>query len=168
MTAETTADVTPIQAVRDDADYLTFEGKKFLVAPKMGAMAYMRFAHIADQGVEVEDLETLAAIYDVLEQAIDPADWGSFQAHARSTRADIEDLIKLVQQAVAVMSARPTRRPTDSSSGPSGTAPSSSVVSSSVVSSDLSPREAQRREHLSLLRPVDELVEAIALASGTG
>lgn len=156
MTAQQAEQVSDAIAAELDHDgEFEFMGRWFRVADKMGLMPYLRFAHIAKLGVEKDDLEAMAATYDVLAQAVHPDDWEAFCQHATETRADEDEIIKAVHASTAVMSARPQVRPSDSSVGPQDTETSSSAGLSSPVS--LTPRQAQLREHLKLMPPVDQI-----------
>ncbi|MFI6228633.1 hypothetical protein ACIBCR_15130 [Micromonospora echinospora] len=105
-------------------------GRKFRIAEKVGLMPLMRFAVAAKAGANADDMESLAAMYGVLKDCIDPNEWPAFEQHAMDTKADGEDLFKVVAEAIHVLSARPTQRPTVSSDGPPTTSPSSKEPSS--------------------------------------
>lgn len=157
--------VTPVESDQDGV--LVFMGRPFRVAEKFGLMPLIRFGYLSKKGLDTADESALAAMYEVIEQAIDPEEWDAFCDHATQTRADADELMTAVAQAIQVISSRPTVRPSDSSDGPSATEMSSSADSSGEVSSDLTAREAQRREHLRLLAPVDQVAAGIELATGT-
>lgn len=127
---------------------LTFEGQSFTLASKVGLMPLMKFAHIARQGVDANDMEGLVAIYDMLRNVIADEDWERFESHATTVRADGDDLMGLVQQAIQAISERPTERPSDSSDGPQTTSDSSAGDSSSRVIRRL---EEQGRPSLALM-----------------
>ncbi|NUQ32421.1 MAG: hypothetical protein HOP99_06335 [Dermatophilaceae bacterium] len=127
---------------------LTFEGQSFALASKVGLMPLMKFAHIARQGVDANDMEGLVAIYDMLRNVIADEDWERFESHATTVRADGDDLMGLVQQAIQAISERPTERPSDSSDGPQTTSVSSAGDSSSRVIRRL---EEQGRPSLALM-----------------
>lgn len=127
---------------------LTFEGQSFALASKVGLMPLMKFAHIARQGVDANDMEGLVAIYDMLRNVIADEDWERFESHATTVRADGDDLMGLVQQAIQAISERPTERPSDSSDGPQTTSDSSAGDSSSRVIRRL---EEQGRPSLALM-----------------
>jgi hypothetical protein len=112
---------------------LQFEGQSFALATKVGLMPLMRFAHLAQKGIDAADMDGLVAIYDLLRNVIADEDWGRFEEHASVTRADGDDLLEVVKQAMAAISERPTDRPSDSSDGPQATSDSSADVSSSPV-----------------------------------
>jgi hypothetical protein len=50
-------------------------------------MALMRFAHVAKSGTDSNEMDGLAAMYDLLEPPSHPDEWDRFQAHAIKTRA---------------------------------------------------------------------------------
>lgn len=95
-----------------------FLGERFRIADKVSSLALMRFAKVASTGVDADDMEGLAALYDVLEQCIDPGQWSAFQKHADRQRAQSDDLLELVKEVLPRIAARPTGRPSDSSDGP--------------------------------------------------
>lgn len=117
-------------------DVISFAGEEFHVAERIGLMPLMRFAHLASAGVDSEDMEALAAMYDLLEQCVANGEWQRFQRAATRTRADGEALMKVVQDAIAVLSERPTGRPSDSSDGPTTTRPKSAIGQVSSESRD--------------------------------
>lgn len=97
---------------------VAFLGEEFRLADQVSTLALMRFAKVASTGVSADDMEGLAALYDVLEQCIDPEQWSAFQKHADRKRAQSDELLAVVQEALPRIAARPTGRPSDSSDGP--------------------------------------------------
>jgi hypothetical protein len=113
---------------------LQFAGESFAVADKIGWMPLMRFAVLAKQGVDTDDMDGLVAVHDLLRACIADQDWERFQAHADKVRAG-EELLQVVTQAVALITERPTSQPSDSSDGPLTTsAPSADGYGSPVTS----------------------------------
>lgn len=108
-----------------------FLGETFTVAERIGSLPIMRFAKIAKQGVDANDLEGLSALYDLLRQCITDGDWARFEKHADTQRADGDQLLEVVQAVFTVVAGRPTGRSSDSSGGPRIIEPSSTVGSSS-------------------------------------
>jgi hypothetical protein len=157
---------TDVATSEENTDVLVFMGRPFKIADKFGLMPLIKFGYLSKKGLDTGDEDALAAMYDVIRQAIAPKDWDAFCDHAADTRADADDLMGAVAEAIQVISSRPTRRPSDSSDGPPAIETSSSDDSSSAESFE-SPREAQRREHLKLLAPVGVVAEAMEL-TGTG
>lgn len=127
---------------------VVFKGERFTVADAIGLMPLMRFAKVAQSGVDTNELAGLAAMYDLLEQCIADAEWERFQAHADRTRADGDELMKVVSDVFEVLSQRPTQRPSASSAGPSPANAKSADVSSSQVIDRL---EQNGRPDLALL-----------------
>lgn len=125
-----------------------FCGEDFRVADKVGAMALMRFAKVAQSGVDSSTLAGMAALYDVLAQMIHPDDWPRFEAHADRQHAEGDELLGVVQDVFAAMAGRPTGRSSDSSGGPQIIEPSSTAGSSSPVIARLN---GQGRPDLALL-----------------
>jgi hypothetical protein len=117
---------------------IQFGGETFAVAERIGTMPLMQFAKIAKGGTDSDTMAGFTALYDLLEQCIDPADWQRFQDVATRTRADSKDLMTVIGRAVGAMTDRPTLRPSDSSDGPASTPPNSA--------GDLSSRVVQRLE----------------------
>lgn len=115
-------------------------GQTFTIAERIGLMPLMRFAKVAQSGVDSNDMAGLVAMYDLLEQCFDDADWPRFEAAADKARADGEQLMAIVAQVMAKITERPTSRPSDSSDGPRVTEPRSEVASSSPVMDRLAGR----------------------------
>ncbi len=101
-----------------EPDTVAFAGERFEVADRIGLMPLMRFAKFAQRGVDSNEMEGLAAMYDLLEQCIAPDDWRRFEDHADKQRVDGEELMSVVRDVIELLSSRPTRRPSDSSDGP--------------------------------------------------
>ena len=112
---------------------VTFGGEDFRTADKIGLMPLMRFAKVAKQGVDAEDLDGLAALYDLLEQCIHDDEWTRFQETADRTRADGEELMAVIGKVFEALAARPTSLPSDSSAGQPTTQPRSESVDTSYL-----------------------------------
>lgn len=110
---------------------IEFFGEEYHIAEKVGLMPLMRFAKIAQAGVETNDMDGLAAMYDLLEQCLTEQDWDRFVVAATKHRADGDELMVVVKEAIERMAERPTQRSSDSSDGPPSTSPSSTDDSSS-------------------------------------
>jgi hypothetical protein len=113
------------------SDRVEMMGRFYRVGEKIGLMPLMRFAHAARKGAEATDMDGLAAIYDMLHDCVHPDDWNRFCDDATELAADGDDLLPVISQTIEILTARPTRRPSDSSGGPSRTSPSSTGSSSS-------------------------------------
>jgi hypothetical protein len=125
----------------DAREAVEFAGESFAMAKRIGLMPLMRFAKIAQGGVDSQELAGLAAMYDLLEQCIAPEDWARFQAAADRSRADDEELMAVVGEVIERLSDRPTRRPSDSSAGSPTTALKSTASPSSPVLQRLAGRQ---------------------------
>lgn len=102
-----------------------FMGKKFRIANKVGLMPLMEFAYFANSGADTADMGSLVAIYEMLKDCISDADeWAAFVKHAKTMKADAEDLMPVVQQTIELLTARPTRQDSVSSVSPRGTSES--------------------------------------------
>jgi hypothetical protein len=120
--------------------YAEFAGRQFRLDDRgISLMSLMEFAELARRQsadpTGVEELEQLAALYGLLSEAIDPADWDAFRAYARQVRADADALNAFMAAAVSAMAARPTSPPSASPGGRSTPAANSAAGSSSPVSS---------------------------------
>jgi hypothetical protein len=127
---------------------VTLEGEQFGMAENVGAMPLMRFAKVAKSGGDSANLDGLVAMYDLLEQCIEPSEWVRFQAHADRVRADGEKLMAVVSDVFQALADRPTGRPSASSGGPKNTKPRSVAGSSSKVIKRL---EREGRPDLALM-----------------
>lgn len=132
---------------------IEFLGAEFHVADKVSSLAFMRFAKVAKAGTDAEDMDGLAAMYDLLQQCIATEDWHRFEAHADTQRADSEQLLEVIQKVFAVLADRPTGRSSDASDGPRIIEPSSTVDSSSPAPAEraISRLNEQGRPDLALL-----------------
>lgn len=108
-------------------------GGRFAVADKVGLMPLLRFAHVARKGIDSADVEGLDAMYQLLRQVIADDEWDRFEEAATTARAGDEEILAVVKDAMAVISARPTGRPSASSGGPQTVSTSSPADSSSPV-----------------------------------
>jgi len=113
-----------------------FLGQRFKLRDRVGLMPLMAFAQTAKSGKDTADMDALSSLYRLLRSCIHADDWPRFEDHAEETAADADDLLKVVGDAIAAVTARPTRRPAVSSAGPPTTSPSSSAPLPSSVSPD--------------------------------
>ena len=104
---------------------LPFLGGQFEIADRIGLMPLMRFAKIAKSGADSADMDSLAAMYDLVEQCLDPADWERFCDHATAQRADDEQIMAFVGDVIKVLTERPIGRRSGSSPGAPTTPPTS-------------------------------------------
>jgi hypothetical protein len=136
---------------------ITFEGRQFRPADKIGFIPLMKFAALAKQGMSTDDasaeelMDMMATMYQLLKEAVHPDNWEAFEKHATAVHADPEQLLTVVQQAITVMTARPT-------SVPSGSLPSSSGTTQRSTG-ELSPTASQRARDMGM-RPVQELLDS--------
>jgi hypothetical protein len=109
------------------------------VADKIGLMPLLKFASAAD--MEVSDPRALAAMYTMLRDCIyagspgcgecadceagsdtscksyERGDWGAFEEHAMVTKADADDLFKVVSEVLEIVTGRPQEPRAGSSPG---------------------------------------------------
>lgn len=130
--------------------------RTFRLAQTVGLMPLMRFANAAKSGGNTDDLEGMAALYTMIQDCVDPADWGDFQAYATVIKAQDEELLDFVSAAMEVISARPRqRRGSSSATAPrtSGKSKAGSSRPDSVI-----PPGAIRPPEVDGLMPVADLV----------
>ena len=118
-----------------EVDTFKFYGEEFTVADRVGAMPLLRFAAAAVSGADSAEAEGLSAMHDLLRDCLPADDWRRFQQVAEENKADGDELLAISRTVYQAISGRPTRRPSDSSDGPSSTGASSRVPSSTEVSS---------------------------------
>jgi hypothetical protein len=63
------------------------------------------------EGRRRADMDGLVAMYEVLRDCIEESEWAKFETHAVDTKADADDLQKVVADVIEVVSARPTQSP---------------------------------------------------------
>ena len=111
----------------------------YRVADRMGLAPLMRFAKVAKQGTDANDMDGLAAMYDLLEQCfVDTAEFDRWMDAATAARADQDEILEVVKMATEAVMARPTERPSPSPAGPSTTSTSTAAAPSR------SPEQVQR------------------------
>ena len=120
---------------------ITLAGRSFRVAEKVGLMPLLKFSHAA--GLKTTDERAYVAMYQILRDVIrgaDPAcgrcegckeaageptardcltadggDWDAFEDWAVECKADADELLDVVSEAVKVITARPTKPASGSS-----------------------------------------------------
>jgi hypothetical protein len=138
------------------ARVITLAGESFRVSEKVGLMPLLKFSHAAN--LRTDDDRAYAAMYEILRDVIledeDPCgncpgckeagksaaardcafagegDWDRFQDHAVRCKADAEELMDVVAQAIKLIAARPTESPSSSSAGRQSTSRKSTAVRS--------------------------------------
>ena len=113
------------------ADTVEYHGETLRLADSIALMALMRFAKIAQSGADSDDMDGLVAMYDLLEQVIDPEDWSRFEFLATKHRDQQDALLQVIQDGITKIAARPTVLPSDSSGGQPSISGSSTGDSSS-------------------------------------
>lgn len=138
--------VEVIQDGKTLARRVTFMGKQFRIADKVGLMPLMEFAYHANSGLSTDDMGALVAIYEMLKDCIaddppldeqgekaGPSEWDHFVKHAKASKADAEDLMPVVQQTIELLTARPTSPESDSSKPSQQTSDSLTDTSSAIT-----------------------------------
>jgi hypothetical protein len=147
-------------AVRDasesrEPDVFTFYGEQIKVADAVGAMPLLRFAAIADSGVDAEEMAGLAAMYELLRDCIDNEDWPRFQRLAADNKVPADTLMEVCRTVYEAITGRPTNRPSESADGSLTTTGNLRVVSSSEASSY--PLMERDRRMVDGLRPIEQV-----------
>jgi hypothetical protein len=106
------------------SDRVECMGGHYRIADKVGLMPLMKFSYMSKR-VDESDIEAMAAIYEMLKDCIHADDWPRFVNDMIEKKAEADDMLPVVSQTFELMTARPTRRPTDSSSGPPTITPTS-------------------------------------------
>lgn len=78
-----------------------FHGETFQTADAVPAMALLKLAKAAKNDTDADSVEGFAALYDLLEQVVDPSDWDRFQDVAIRTRAKGDDLVEFLREYAA-------------------------------------------------------------------
>jgi len=121
--------------VETQAGTIEFLGKRFRLSESIGLMPLLMFANSAKAGVDSDDMEGMAAMYALIRDTVDqtrvqetdgdgklvfdadgdpvwagPSDWQRFERHCVDEKADGEDLMGFIKDAMGVISARPRKR----------------------------------------------------------
>jgi len=131
-------------------------GGRYLIGDKVGLMPLMRFASASKAGVDSNDMEGLSAMFDMLHDCIHPTDWDRFVREMTEKQAEGDDLMPVVGRVIEMLTARPTKRASDSSPGPSSTTGPSTAGSSQPTPQVRRPQGADE------LIPVADLGRALA------
>jgi len=122
---------------------ITLAGQDFRVAEKVGLMPLLKFSHAAN--LRADDSRAYVAMYEILRDVImeaedpcgecpgcqaagvtatardckfaDEGDWERFQDHAVACKAEADELFDVVEQAIKLISARPTESRSSSTQG---------------------------------------------------
>jgi hypothetical protein len=159
---------------------IEFHGQRFAVREHVSLLPMMKFATIAKRQAQQQrtrpdpaeqgrqEMEALAALYELLQQCIAPEEFDAFYEHALTVGAEQTDLMGVVRDSVAASAAgRPTRRSSPSPGGPQTTAPSSAAGSSSPAWSVPQGSEEVQRDLEARGRPDMALVVMRAREAST-
>lgn len=78
------------------------------------------------------EADAIAETTNMLRQAVDPQDWSTFRRLADENDASGPQLLDVIMKILEARAGRPTRQPSDSSDGSSGTSPMSTPTSGST------------------------------------
>lgn len=98
-------------------DKVEFLGKMFRLSDEVGYFSLMKFSYYADRNEYIGP--AAAAIYGMLRDTIHPDDWDDFEHHAVEQKARGQDFGDVITKTMEILTARPTRSPSGSSSSPS-------------------------------------------------
>jgi len=157
-----------------EPDIFTFHGEPFILPAAMSALPLMRFAwrgKVIDQQLEQArsakaravtpeqkdqaaaaegqaEMEALSAVYEFLRASLpDPQDWARFEEVAIRVGAGQDELMGVCNQIYQAVTGRPTRRPADSSAGPSTTGtPSTDAPASQAWEEPAGPPPMSERD----------------------
>lgn len=99
----------------DPNTFVECMGEKYRVADRVGLMPLMKFAYAASKGIDSTDMAGLSAMYEMLRDCIHEEDWERFQEDMVNKKGFVDEFLPLIQQAIEVISARPTMQRSDSS-----------------------------------------------------
>ena len=105
------ATVKDVQAAVEDVatpGTIPFMGEDFTLPDKIAYMAFLIFAKIAKSGVSDEDMEGMAAMYDMIHGCLAPVDADRFDQVAVDKRASAEEIFEFVAAVMEAATARPT------------------------------------------------------------
>jgi hypothetical protein len=101
---------------------ITYKGKEYRVADKIGVWPLMQFSNAAESGLTLGEQKGLAALYAMLQDVIHEDDWGRFQDDMRSSKnSDLTGLMGLANQAVELLTEQ-AQKTTSTSNGKAITA----------------------------------------------
>jgi hypothetical protein len=114
-----------LEGVPVNVEAVKFGGQLFRVADKVGLMPHLMFADAAQRGATDESQVGMAAVYAMLRDSIHADDWHRFERLAIDSKAEGPELFDVVEAVLEITTARPTQRPSDSSSPDSTSSPRS-------------------------------------------
>lgn len=102
-----------------EPDQFKLCGELFTVSDRDLTVPMGRFAQVARAGTNVGTMAALAAMMDLLESVVIEADRERLVTTAARGGVDEEVIFDVVKTVMAATTGRPTKRPSDSSGGPS-------------------------------------------------
>lgn len=124
-----------------EPDQIRFYGELFAIADRVGLAPLADFAEAASAGVDSDTMEGLVAVKDMLRDCLAEGEFDRFWRCVKANRVNGEELVEVCGAVYAVIAARPTESPSDSSDGRSTTSPSSSPSSTRRAALGLVPVE---------------------------
>lgn len=96
-----------------------FYGQDFGLPERINERNLLRLARHARAGATSDSMAAMAAVDELLDQLVLPADTARFDALCDEHKASAADLMEFVGKAMGVLAERPTARPSVSSAGQS-------------------------------------------------
>lgn len=118
----------------DDTDSVEFGGTRYRVAESLPLVPLMRFAH-AQSTADTDPIRFMGAAWSMISKLVAPEQVEAWADHAEKLNPSIEDLLEFIQDAIGVVSDRPTERSSGSPDGPQATKRNSLAGSISRASS---------------------------------
>lgn len=141
-----------------EPDTFKFCGEIFTVSDQIGVIPLGRFAKAAVSGMDTAEMDGLAAMVDLLADAVIDEDRERLLETAARNRAQGEDLLPIVRAVIRSQTGRPTQQPSDSSDGlqPTGASSTASTPFGAVPPIQLDPR-------IRALQPVEDVALSLVV-----
>lgn len=131
-------DFSAIVAARDaaetgepvKADTFGWFGEQIRLRPHISPITVGAFFASLDGASEAD---AIAETTNLLKQAIDPADWGTFRSLADNNDVQSPQLLDVIMKILEARAGRPTQQPSDSSDGLSATSPTPTPTSAATA-----------------------------------
>jgi hypothetical protein len=108
MDGKTLARKVILRSAHPQATAAEKQGKAFGIADRVGLLPLAEFAYHANSGMDTGDMGAMAAIYEMLKDCIRPEEWPAFIRYGKDIKADVEDLMDVINQTTELLTARPT------------------------------------------------------------
>ncbi len=133
MDGKTLARKVILRSQHSQATAAEKEGRMFGIADRVGLLPLAEFAYHANSGMDTGDMGAMAAIYEMLKDCIRKEEWPAFIRYGKEIKADVEDLMDVVNQTTELLTARPTGQGSDYSQPSTQTSDSGMADSSPMA-----------------------------------